>query len=109
MQALATVGYTFFHTILSIKQKLQEQQQQYTLMAKRTSSVPTHLVGYLCVLWLVTFGWNMILVARRPVCLQMAAGLHSWEYGFTCLINRAGMTFAALLLLVAGFDLACLY
>lgn len=46
----------------------------------------------------------MILVARRPVCLQMSAGLHSWEYGSTCLISRGGMTFATLTLLVADFD-----
>ena len=49
----------------------------------------------------------MVLVARRPICLQQAPGLQSWESGSTCLCGRVGTTFAAISLyvkLVCEFD-----
>ena len=42
----------------------------------------------------------MVLVARRPLCLQQAPGLQSWESGSTCLCGRVGTTFAAISLYV---------
>jgi hypothetical protein len=50
--------------------------------------------------WLLTSGWNMILVARRPTCLPGAAELDGWEVGRTCQVGRVGIAFAMIALCV---------
>ncbi|EOA84177.1 uncharacterized protein SETTUDRAFT_180236 [Exserohilum turcica Et28A] len=92
--ALATVAYTLVHTIVSLRQK----SWDHTSSTRRTSNIALRMVAWLCALWLLTSGWNMILVARRPICSQRATGLDSWEYGSTCLASRIGIITAALAL-----------
>ncbi|KAI5375903.1 hypothetical protein J4E82_005381 [Alternaria postmessia] len=99
--ALTTIAYTFIHTVFSLKQKTWEQQQRHTSAVKKTSYVAIRLVISLCVLWLLTTGWNMIIVARRPVCLHEAPGLEGWEFGSTCLGSRIGIAFAAISLVTS--------
>ncbi|KAF1935609.1 hypothetical protein EJ02DRAFT_120007 [Clathrospora elynae] len=99
--ALATIAYAFIHTIFSLKQKIWERQQRHTSASKKTPYVAIHIVVSLCVLWLLTSGWNMITVARRPTCLDEAPGLQEWEFGLTCQINRVGIAFAAIALTVS--------
>ncbi|EUC46785.1 hypothetical protein COCMIDRAFT_91997 [Bipolaris oryzae ATCC 44560] len=96
ISALVTIGYTIFHSILSLKQKLWEQQRRYSVAMKRNSTVPTRIAGSMCAFWLLTSGWDMILVASTPVCLPMAPGLDSSEYGLTCHISRVGIAFAVI-------------
>lgn len=43
---------------------------------------------------MLTGGWNMIIVARRPVCLPEAGGIRSWQIGKTCQVGRFGIAFA---------------
>jgi len=105
-QALTTIAYTFIHTVFSLKQKTWEQQQRHTSAVKKTSYVAIRLVISLCVLWLLTTGWNMIIVARRPVCLHEAPGLEGWEFGSTCLGSRIGIAFAAISLYVENCSLS---
>ncbi|RII21877.1 hypothetical protein CUC08_Gglean001046 [Alternaria sp. MG1] len=104
--ALTTIAYTFIHTVFSLKQKTWEQQQRHTSAVKKTSYVAIRLVISLCVLWLLTTGWNMIIVARRPVCLHEAPGLEGWEFGSTCLGSRIGIAFAAISLYVENCSLS---
>ncbi|EUC34883.1 hypothetical protein COCCADRAFT_92301 [Bipolaris zeicola 26-R-13] len=96
ISALLTIGYTIFHSILALKQKLWEQQRRYSVAMKRNSTVPTRIAGSMCALWLLTSGWDMILVASTPVCLPMAPELDSSEYGLTCHISRVGIAFAVI-------------
>ncbi|EMD92352.1 hypothetical protein COCC4DRAFT_69719 [Bipolaris maydis ATCC 48331] len=101
ISALVTIGYTIYHSILSLKQKLWEQQRRYSVAMKRNSTVPTRIAGSMCALWLLTSGWDMILVASTPVCLPMAPGLDSSEYGLTCHISRVGVAFAVISLVAS--------
>jgi hypothetical protein len=98
MQAVATISYTIIHTVFSLKQSTWEHRQQRVSAAKKSSYVAIRLVVLLCVLWLLTFGWDMILVARTPICLSKASGLNRWQYGSTCHISRVAMVFAAIAL-----------
>ena len=75
-------------------------------MVKKASYVAIRLAVTLCILWLLTSGWNMITVARRPVCLPKAAGLQGWEAGTTCQAGRAGMAFAMIALYVSDLPRA---
>jgi hypothetical protein len=99
-QALATIAYACVHTVFSLKQKKWERQRRHKSAVEKTSYIAIRLVVSLCVLWLLTSGWNMILVARRPICLQETPGLQGWEFGSTCLYGRVGITFAAISLFV---------
>ncbi|KAF1830515.1 hypothetical protein BDW02DRAFT_98406 [Decorospora gaudefroyi] len=99
--ALATIAYTLVHTIFSLKQKIWEHQQRHTSTVKSTSYVAIRLAVSLCFLWLLTTGWNMIIVARRPVCLDESPNLQRWEYGSTCQLSRIGMAFAIFALIAS--------
>jgi hypothetical protein len=63
---------------------------------KKTSYIATRFAITLCVLWLLTVGWDMIIVARRPKCLAEAPGLQAWESGTVCSIARLGIAFAVI-------------
>ncbi|KAH8731751.1 hypothetical protein GQ44DRAFT_603304 [Phaeosphaeriaceae sp. PMI808] len=102
--ALATLLYTYFHTIISLKQRIWKHQQKHPSAIKKTSYAAIRLAVSLCVLWLLTCGWNMIIVARRPICLPEASGLQVWEVGSICRITRVGMAFAVISL-IASFIL----
>jgi hypothetical protein len=86
--------YTYFHSVISFKQKIWIRQQKHSLAIKRTSYIATRFSITLCVLWLITVGWDLIIVARRPTCLSEAPGLQVWETGTICSIARLGITFA---------------
>jgi hypothetical protein len=78
--------------------------------------VAVRIAVTLCVLWLLvripidaatvqpilrgtkTAGWNMITVARRPMCLPDGAGLEGWEAGSTCVVGRIGVAVSFLAL-----------
>lgn len=93
-----TIIYTIVHTTYSVKQRALTYQQLDPRTVKKTTYIANRLVVSLCVLWLLTVGWNMILVARRPTCLLSQGDGQSWEAGTTCLISRVGMALAMIAL-----------
>ncbi|CAO2647346.1 Nn.00g082680.m01.CDS01 [Neocucurbitaria sp. VM-36] len=101
ISALVTIAYTFLHTIISLKQRIWTHQRRHPSAIKKTDYVAIRMVISLCVLWLLTSGWNMIIVARRPMCLPEAPGLQKWEFGTTCQISRIGMAFAMIALIAS--------
>ncbi|KAH6638890.1 hypothetical protein C7974DRAFT_123006 [Boeremia exigua] len=101
VSAIVTIAYTIVHTTYSVKQRALTYQQLDLATIKKTTYVANRLVVSLCVLWLLTAGWNMIMVARRPSCLPNQADGQSWEAGITCLISRVGMAFASIALVAS--------
>lgn len=97
-QAIVTISYTIVHTTYSIKQRTLTYRQLDAATIKKTTYIANRLVVSLCVLWLLTAGWNMILVARRPICLPNKLDGQSWEAGASCLISRVGMALAMIAL-----------
>ena len=93
-----TIAYTVVHTTYSVKQRALTYQQLDVATIKKTTYIVNRLVISLCVLWLLTAGWNMILVARRPSCLASQLEGQAWEAGMTCLISRVGMALAMIAL-----------
>jgi hypothetical protein len=69
-------------------------------MVQKTSYIAVRMAVSLCVLWLLTNGWNMITVARQPICLSAGPGRLSWEAGPTCYAGRVGFVFAMVALYV---------
>ncbi|KAJ8109701.1 hypothetical protein OPT61_g7268 [Boeremia exigua] len=104
VSAIVTIAYTIVHTTYSVKQRALTYQQLDLATIKKTTYIANRLVVTLCVLWLLTAGWNMILVARRPICLPNQLDGESWEAGITCLISRVGMALA-MIALVASLTL----
>ncbi|KAF2685088.1 hypothetical protein K458DRAFT_20116 [Lentithecium fluviatile CBS 122367] len=99
--ALATVAYIVLHTVFSLKQRIWKHQRRNPSIVKKTSYIAIRVAVTLCILWLLTSGWNMITVARRSVCLSEGPGLLSWEAGPTCHAGRAGMAFAMIALMAS--------
>ncbi|KAF9737102.1 hypothetical protein PMIN03_006736 [Paraphaeosphaeria minitans] len=99
--ALATLAYIVLHSIFSLKQRIWRHQGQLPAKDKKTSYIAVRCGGTLCMLWLLTSGWNMIIVARRPSCLPGARGLNSWEIGTTCQVGRVGIAFAMMALVAS--------
>lgn len=104
VSAIVTIAYTVVHTTYSVKQRALTYQQLDAATIKKTTYVANRLVVSLCVLWLLTAGWNMILVARRPSCLPDQFDGQNWEAGVTCSVSRAGMALA-MIALVASLTL----
>lgn len=98
VQAIVTIAYTVVHTTYSVKQRALTYQQLDAATIKKTTYIANRLVVSLCVLWLLTAGWNMILVARRPSCLAVQFEGQAWEAGITCLVSRVGMALAMIAL-----------
>lgn len=73
-------------------------QTGHSLAIKKSSYFATRLAISLCVFWLLTVGWDMIIVARRPACLSEAPDLQVWEFGSVCRVARLGMAFAVIAL-----------
>ncbi|KAF1848092.1 uncharacterized protein K460DRAFT_384303 [Cucurbitaria berberidis CBS 394.84] len=102
--ALVTIAYTFFHTIISLKQRIWTHQRRHPSAVEKTDYVAIRTVVSLCVLWLLTSGWNMIIVARRPICLPEGPegpGAQRWEIGSTCQVSRIDMSFAMIALIAS--------
>ncbi|KAF9691386.1 hypothetical protein EKO04_010768 [Ascochyta lentis] len=104
VSATVTIVYTVVHTTYSVKQRALTYQQLDPSTIKKTTYIANRLVISLCVMWLLTAGWNMILVARRPSCLPNQLDGQSWESGITCLVSRVGMALA-MISLVASLTL----
>ncbi|KAJ4333431.1 hypothetical protein N0V87_007627 [Didymella glomerata] len=98
VSSVVTIAYTVVHTTYSVKQRALTYQQLDVATIKKTTYIVNRLVISLCVLWLLTAGWNMILVARRPSCLASQLEGQAWEAGMTCLISRVGMALAMIAL-----------
>ncbi|KAF2733379.1 hypothetical protein EJ04DRAFT_273561 [Polyplosphaeria fusca] len=99
--ALTSISYIFLHTIFSLKQRIWKHQRRHPSILKKTSYVAIRLAVSLCVLWLLSSGWNMIIVARRPRCLPAAPDRAGWEAGTTCTVGRFGMAMAMIALLAS--------
>jgi hypothetical protein len=89
-QAFVSLAYILFHTIFSLKQRIWKRQRRDLFLVKKTSYVAVRFAVTLCILWLLTSGWNLIIFARRPVCLPAGASLEGWEAGTTCVVGRIG-------------------
>ena len=89
-QALVSLAYILLHTIFSLKQRIWKRQRRDPFLVKKTSYVAVRFAVTLCILWLLTSGWNLIIFARRPVCLPAGASLEGWEAGTTCVVGRIG-------------------
>ncbi|KAF2743252.1 hypothetical protein M011DRAFT_451796 [Sporormia fimetaria CBS 119925] len=101
LSSFVSIGYVVLHTIFSLKQRLWRHQHQRASIQKKTSYVAVRIVGPLCVLWLLTAGWNMITVARRPRCLPDISGFAKWESGTTCIVARISVAFSSLALMAS--------
>lgn len=99
--AFATISYTVVHTVFSFKQRVWSLHQRHRSAIKKTDYVAVRMVVALCALWLLTTGWNMIIVARRPLCEQSGSGLQAWEYGPRCYVSRVGIAFAVVALVAS--------
>ncbi|KAH4338047.1 hypothetical protein HBH98_214100 [Parastagonospora nodorum] len=91
LSAFVTISYTYLHTIISFKSRTWTDLRKHRTAIKQTSYIATRIAVTLCVLWLLTSGWNMIIVARRPVCLPVAPDLQAWEMGTVCQVARLGI------------------
>ncbi|KAF2179882.1 hypothetical protein K469DRAFT_594590 [Zopfia rhizophila CBS 207.26] len=99
--SLASIAYVVLHTIFSLKQRIWKHQRRHPSILKKTSYFAIRLVVTLCILWLLTSGWNMITVARRPVCLPAARGLARWESGTTCVVGRLSVAMSLIALIAS--------
>ncbi|KAF1951616.1 hypothetical protein CC80DRAFT_480898 [Byssothecium circinans] len=98
--SLTTIAYIILHTIFSLKQRIWKHQGRHPSI-KKTSYIAVRFAVTLCILWLLTSGWNMITVARQPVCLSEAPGLQGWEAGSTCRVSRVGIAFSIVALMAS--------
>ncbi|KAI8933064.1 hypothetical protein NX059_009709 [Plenodomus lindquistii] len=99
--ALVSISYTVVHTVSSFKQRTWSLHKRHESAIKMTDYTAARIVVALCALWILTTGWDMIIVARRPVCEQSEAGLQAWEYGSRCYVSRVGIAFAVIALVAS--------
>ncbi|PSN74742.1 hypothetical protein BS50DRAFT_22922 [Corynespora cassiicola Philippines] len=104
VSALVSIAYFVLHTIFSSKQRTWRHQSRDHAAGKDSLYIAIRCAGTLCVVWLLTTGWNMIIVARRPVCLPSRPGIQTWETGAICQADRANIAFAVMAL-VSSFIL----
>ncbi|KAH7135122.1 hypothetical protein B0J11DRAFT_547156 [Dendryphion nanum] len=99
--ALASSAYIILHTIFSLKQRIWRHQRRNPSIIRNASYFAVRLAVSLCVLWLLTTGWNMITVSRQPVCLAASPDLAGWEAGATCVIARATISISFIALIAS--------
>lgn len=99
-EASSTMIYIILHNIFAMKQIIWKHQGGNLVGDKRTSYVAVRFAASLCVLWLLTGGWNMIIVARRPMCLLEGNETSNWQGGKTCMVERVGISFSMVALYV---------
>ncbi|KAF2703041.1 hypothetical protein K504DRAFT_539238 [Pleomassaria siparia CBS 279.74] len=102
--AFVSLAYVVLHTVFSIKQRIWRHQRRNPSITMKTSYVAVRLAVTLCILWLLTSGWNLIIIARQPMCLPAAAELGGWEAGTTCVVGRVA-TAISLIVLIASLTL----
>jgi hypothetical protein len=100
-QALGSMTYTVLHTIFSLKQRIRIHQRAHPSVVKRTNYIAIRIVVTLCILWLLTAGWDLIIVARQPVCLPEGEDRAAWEAGTPCVVGRAGVAMSLIALYVS--------
>lgn len=97
VSSLASVGYIVTHTVFSVKQGAWKRRKYTSRIGHKTTYIAVRFAVMLVILWLLTCSWNMITVARRPVCLPAAADpaseLAGWEAGTSCQVFRVGVAF----------------
>ncbi|KAF2198858.1 hypothetical protein GQ43DRAFT_139706 [Delitschia confertaspora ATCC 74209] len=86
--SFASIAYTILHTIFSLKQKQWVYQIPHPSLIKRNSYIAIHIARGLCVLWMLTVGWDLILVARQPSCFAKQEDLSGWQAGSPCQVGR---------------------
>ncbi|KAF2021138.1 hypothetical protein BU24DRAFT_446225 [Aaosphaeria arxii CBS 175.79] len=98
LSSVGSIGYVVLHTVFSLKQRIWRHQKRHPSITKMTSYVAVRVAVSITILWLLTSGWNMITVARQPICLPARPGLEGWEAGGTCVVSRVAfaVTFIAL-------------
>ena len=89
-QAGCSLAYIILHNLTSLKMTKWKHHSGRRVQEQRAVSFMVRYAAMLCATWLVAVGWNMILVARRPVCLP-ESGVRSWEVGRTCVVGRVGI------------------
>ncbi|OCK97233.1 uncharacterized protein K441DRAFT_16083 [Cenococcum geophilum 1.58] len=97
--ALVSIFYTILHSVVSRKQKTWSERRLQRSLLKKTCYLAIRLAVTLCILWLLTSGWNLITAARQPVCLPSSTHMAGWDTGPTCVAGRmsAAMSFIALI------------
>lgn len=97
VQAIASISYVVLHSINARRQtrlQLEVKPRKY----QNACYVAIRLAVTLCILWLMTSGWNFIIAARQPVCLPASSVGEDWEVGGSCVAERfsAAISFVAL-------------
>ncbi|OCL02691.1 hypothetical protein AOQ84DRAFT_392786 [Glonium stellatum] len=99
--AFVSILYTILHTVVSRKQKTWSETRLQSSLLKKTCYVAIRLAVTLCILWLLTSGWNLITAARQPVCLPSSTHKPGWETGPTCVVSRISATMSLIALIAS--------
>ncbi|KAF1968748.1 hypothetical protein BU23DRAFT_572144 [Bimuria novae-zelandiae CBS 107.79] len=57
--------------VLTLTSRIWRHQGRHPSGDKKTSYIAVRFAVTPCILWLLTGGWNMIIVTRRPTCLEL--------------------------------------
>ena len=96
-QSTASFAYILFHEYHAHKRIRLVQTKEAFSTIRRPVYLATRLSIILAMLWLLSSGWNMIIAARQPICLEsgpLATALNLWQVGGTCKAQRAGAAFS---------------
>jgi hypothetical protein len=99
IQCTAALAYVVFHQHNARKQRLLSRSDSRNSAVKRPVCIAARLSIALAMLWLISSGWNMIIAARQPVCLDRGPMLRLWQVKSTCKVQRAGTAFSIINLL----------
>lgn len=99
-QAVASISYVVLHSIVARRQN-RLQHEYAPRRFENACYVALRLAVALCILWLMTSGWNFIIAARQPTCLSESssnATEDSWKVGSSCAAERfsSAVSFIAL-------------
>ncbi|KAB2576693.1 hypothetical protein DBV05_g4746 [Lasiodiplodia theobromae] len=100
VSAVASFSYIILHSIVARRQN-RLQQGVTSRKFENACYVAIRLAVTLCILWLLTSGWNFIVAARQPVCLPQSFSSDlgdRWRVGSSCAAERfsAAISFLAL-------------
>ncbi|GME60793.1 uncharacterized protein LTHEOB_3695 [Neofusicoccum parvum] len=100
VSAVASISYVVVHSIVARRQN-RLQHEYAPRRFENACYVALRLAVALCILWLMTSGWNFIIAARQPTCLSESssnATEDSWKVGSSCAAERfsSAVSFIAL-------------
>ncbi|EKG18913.1 hypothetical protein MPH_03797 [Macrophomina phaseolina MS6] len=99
ISAVASISYIVLHTIVARKQNKMDHGVT-SRRFKNACYIAIRLAVTLCILWLLTSGWNFIIAARQPICLWHLSDSTDeyWRAGSSCAAERftAAISFIAL-------------